>query len=300
MTAISHGTATVTNYDTSTSSMVVSKPTVSIGDTIDIFAGGTGAVTMTTPAGFTSVSPAVGDTNVKLYCFRRVIDGSEGSTFTVTPSGSTKGFIACIPTSGVNTTTPEDASNSGNSTSSVTSVAPSLTVATAGAQTLVVGLGRHGFAAARSLSNSDGSDASLLAHGSSSGSGFDYCYGIWIANRDLAAVAASRTLTISTGSENAIAWIIVALKPATPATLKGRITQGYLTAPQALPPLRARITQASLTTPAPSGGKTARIVQASLTAPLPAGSPGKSGISVAQGGNIRRVAIYSAKNGQVV
>lgn len=299
MTGIVERAVASVNADTATASFVVSKPSgTASGDVLIGIVGQLVTNTITPPSGWTSIELESADANIRLQAWYKVAGGSEPSTYTWSVS-ATKGFawIGCYEN--VDNTTPVDVSNDGNSTTTNT-VTASATLATAADWLITTAVGRHAFNTARSLSTSDGSDVNRYTHGSASVSGFDYVAAVWDSARDLTTGSASRTLTTNTGTETGLSWLAIALKPATPPTLKARVVQAALTAPQALPPLRGRVVQAALTAPAPSGGKTARVVQAALVAPLPPGSPGRSGAYIAAGGNIKRVAVYTAKAGQVV
>lgn len=299
MTSIVQRASASVNADTATASFVVNKPTgTASGDVLIGIVGQLVTNTITPPSGWTSIELESADANIRLQAWYKVAGGSEPSTYTWAVS-ATKGFawIGCYEN--VDNSTPVDVSSDGNSTTTNT-VTASATLATAGDWLVTVAFGRHGFNTARSLSTSDGSDTNRYTHGSASVSGFDYVGAVWDSSRDLTTGSASRTLTANTGTETGLSWLAIGLKPAVPPTLKARVTQASASAPQALPPLRARVVQAALSALAPSGGLTGRVLQASLSAPLPAGSPGKSGAYVAAGGNIKRAAVYSAVNGQVV
>ena len=102
------------------------------------FNGGPGVVTW--PSGFTEYGPNSGVSNPKLYMAYKVLDGTEGSTFDISTSNSTKSGSACAVYSGVDNTTPMDATpvvsdGASTSTPSVTGI----TTATDNAM-LVVGI----------------------------------------------------------------------------------------------------------------------------------------------------------------
>lgn len=257
------------------------------------------SVTWTPPSGWTSIKAENGNSNINVTLWRKVAGGSEPSSYAWTPSIGAKGYAWVGEYSGVDTTTPEDATPTSNTNqSNVTTVTTTITVATANAWTITAGIGRHAFTgSAQALSTSDGSDSSRHSHGSNGGSGFDFSGRIWDSGRTLSAGADAATLTSNT-TEGAMSCVEVALRPAGAALTAG-VYQSYITAPQAAPALRAGIYQSYITAPAASGGLTAGIYESYITAPLPAGSPGQSGVYIADGGNLVPVIVYIAADGEV-
>lgn len=111
---------------------------LSTGDTLLFFSvwydDGTGAGTVSTSWTPTDTFTVVRETTVErisAYGWTRIVDGSEGATFGVTPSASGQycGLI-CVPIKGASTTAPLDTTNSTQGRNSAQSIA-GLTTATA-------------------------------------------------------------------------------------------------------------------------------------------------------------------------
>lgn len=298
MTSISVGTATFTNEDTASNSYVVTKPSgMATGDYVYLVAGNIAAITMTPPAGFTQVQLMASGTNIRLGVWRRKIDGSEGSTFTVSLASTSKGFIAAVPGSAIDATTPEDASADGTTSSGSATTSPSVTVGIANARTLYFTMSRHAFGN-KTLSHSDGSDSVLGSHGSTSVSGFDYSYLVAYSNRDLGTGAAGRVETISATTESEWAWVAISLKPGTPVPPKARVYQLGVSAPGATAPAKARVYKIGISAPSTGGGARARVYMLSLSAPSRSNA-GKSGFYYCDGVNIIACQVYSCVAGEV-
>jgi hypothetical protein len=299
---ISLRAASTFDHDTgATGGWAVPKPTgTAAGDVLIAIVGAIGAsVTLAdTTGGWTLIGSETTNSNINLSAYYRVAGGSEPSTYTFTPSAGVKGFGCIVGLIGADTTTPIDSSAHSTVTSSAT-VPPADTISGTGCWLLTAAIGRHNFAAARTWSDSDGSDASRYNHGSSSGSGFDFTGGVFDSNRALTSGSATRTLTTSSSTENAASWWAIAIKPAASGALDGRVYQAALSAPQAAPALLGRLYRTYLAPAAPSGGLTGRVYRASLVAANTAGASGKSGFYRRSGGNLAAVSVHVAKNGQV-
>lgn len=90
-------------------SLVLNKPAGAVaGNVAYIAATGYTTVTATTPTGFTLIKHNDNGTNSSMYAWRRVLDGTEGTTFTVAFSASNQCTATLVVLSGVNGTTPED------------------------------------------------------------------------------------------------------------------------------------------------------------------------------------------------
>lgn len=236
------------------------------------------SVTFSQPGGWTSVKAETTNANIRIEVWRKVAGGSEPSSYAWTPSIGAKGFAWVGEYSGVDTTTPEDATASGTSTSSATASA-SVTVGVANAWTITAGIGRHNFTgAAQAITDGDASDSSRHSHGSNGGSGFDFTGAAFDSNRALSAGADANTLTSNT-TENAFSWVEVSIKPSG-APLTAGVYESHIEAPQAAPDLRAGIYESHITAPAPSGGLTAGIYRARIYAPAVSGHAGPSGVYI--------------------
>lgn len=257
---------------------------------------GTSLTVSSAPSGWTLVQSETGNANILSALYAKVAGGSEPSTYTWTLSNSVKGRVTISAYSGVDNSTPIDASAHGTAGLNVTTAPPAVTGTHTGDWLVYSAFGRHSFAGvAQSFSTSGGSDSLRHGHGSNAGSGFDVTAGVWDSNTTVSSGSNSRTVTAS-ATENAIAWHAIVLKSAV-GTPTGRVYQAFLTAPQAAPALRGRVYQSYLQAPASSGGKTGRVYQSYLLAPLPAGHPGPSGIWVFKNGAWTSAVPYVLKNG---
>jgi hypothetical protein len=164
--------------------------------------GNTASVTISTPAGWTQVSTVqytkADPWIVNVYLFMRVHDGS--STFTFNhASGSSEGVIEAW--SGVDNTTPSDATPATATGTAVTATIPSITIVTAGAQEVVARGAWDGLAISPPAGWTEQLDQAVL----------------WVG--DFPAVGAGSTGTTSLASGNSgpsLPWGIIhaALRPA--------------------------------------------------------------------------------------
>jgi hypothetical protein len=280
------GAWTVTLGATPTSGNVLYAVTGVIGTT----------VTFTPPSGWTSVKAESTNSNVRLELWRKVAGGSEPSSYAWTPSIGAKGYAWVGEYSGVDTTTPEDASASGTVTSTTTASA-TVTVGVANAWTITAGIGRHNFTgSAQAITDGDASDSTRHTHGSNAGSGFDTTCAVFDSNRALSAGADGNTLTSNT-TESVISWIEVSIRPSGAALTAG-VYMASASAPQAAPSLTAGVYVAALSAPAPGGGLLAGIYMANLSAPLPAGSVGNTGNYVLVGVAWHTITPHTLVNGE--
>lgn len=139
-------TTTVTSATRTNTTVTAPAGAVSGSDVILVFidVGNSTARTVTPPSGWTTVGPASYSNSdpwaVNLYLFARVHDGAASWTFNHS-SGVSDAY--CEAWSGVDTTTPLDATSAtnavtGNSTSNNTATLNSVTIATTGAQEIAV------------------------------------------------------------------------------------------------------------------------------------------------------------------
>jgi hypothetical protein len=257
---------------------------------------GTSLTVSSAPSGWTLIQSETGNANILSVLYAKVAGGSEPSSYTWTLSNSVKGRVTISAYTGVDNTTPIDATAHGTASLNVTTAPPAVTATLTGDWLVYSAFGRHSFAgAAQSFSTSGGSDSLRHGHGSNAGAGFDVTHAVWDSNTTVSSGALSRTVTAS-GTENAIAWHAVALKSAA-GTPTARVYQSMLNAPQAAPALRGRVYQSYLVAGAPSGGKTARVYQSYLVAPLASGHPGPSGMYILAGGAWHEMAVYVCANG---
>lgn len=306
MTDIVQRSQSSTNVDTASSTYTGTKPSgLTVGDTMVVVVGTITGVTLTppTPVSGTWTQKFIESTNanVRLGAWERIADANDvaASTFAWALSASAKGFIWMAAYQNVDATTPIEATSSGTVTSVGTTGSQSVTSLTANNWLLSFAIGRHAFAAARSMATSDGSDTSHYAHGSTAGSGFDYAAGIWDSGRDLSAGSETRTFTTNTGTENAISWGFLVLKPSAAAVLKGHVYYAAVKAPGVTVALKGRVFYAALKTTAASGPSlTGRVYYAAVRAPATS-VIGKTGLYAAVGGTMRRMTIYAAVAGQL-
>lgn len=104
-----------TNWQATTNSIVVDKPTgTATDDLLVIFVGNDRAATITQwddttnkPTGFDLQQyGGTGTSDSHLAAFTRVVDGTEGSSFTVPSAESFNTWVACLRISGVDTASP--------------------------------------------------------------------------------------------------------------------------------------------------------------------------------------------------
>ncbi len=134
--------ASATGTGTTTGSQTVTKPTVSAGDILVVVWGrnnGTTAGTVTAPAGWTRVGLTITSTKVRTDVWWAAQDvASTAFTVVADGSGGIGWSYVCASFSGVDTTTPIDATGTGNSNTGAASITPAnYTSATAGALPLV-------------------------------------------------------------------------------------------------------------------------------------------------------------------
>ena len=92
-----------------------------------------------TPSGWAYIEDEVGSTTIRTYVFRRVCDGSEGASVTVTLSAgaSVQAQGGILAYSGVDTATPEDVTpTTFSGTSGTTCTAPDITPTSSGTRIL--------------------------------------------------------------------------------------------------------------------------------------------------------------------
>lgn len=281
--------------DTTVSTYTAAKPSgLASGDLLVavVEANGAGASVTASPSGWTRLGAQTGNSNILSEVWTKAAGGSEPSTYSWTISAGLRGRVTIHAYTGQDPTSPIDAYNTGIGTTSAT---PTLNVVGSGCLLLVTAFARHS-AGAHTLTNATGGDFTRAAHGTVGGGSFDYSCGTWESAAAVGSGANSRSIT-SSGTENAIAWHALSIKPLA-GTLKARVYQDFIDAPAAAPALRARVYRDYIQTSPPSGGLTARVYADSIQAPLPAGAPGQSGIWVPRGGTWHNADPHTAVGGE--
>lgn len=111
--------------------IVVNKPAgVAVDDVIYVFIYWFAVLNHPTLAGWTEIAHVDDGSANSLTVMRRVVTGSEGSTFTFTGSGSQLTGAVAVAYSGLDTGTPEDVANTETSSSGANVIAPTLTTFT--------------------------------------------------------------------------------------------------------------------------------------------------------------------------
>lgn len=285
--------STFTHDSTTSGAWAISAPAgVTAGDLLVMKAGAIGSFTWTGPTGWTLAVDEASNVNTHVTIWVKYATGSD--SYSITPSSGVKGSATVEAYTGHDPNVPIEVVAHGVSTS-VASVVAALTTTVDNCWISYATVSRHPTGAVRTLTTSDGSDTELLDHGTSSGPTSDVTFGSYDSNRALTHGSQSRTVTISTSTEQQFAWAAIAIRPA--GAQSGALVRGELDAPTALPPLRGALVEASVTAPAPAGGKSGGIVALSLQAGLPPGSVGPSGVYVLSGGVWTPVAIRTFLNG---
>lgn len=284
MTLAIRAAASVFN-DSITNTVTVAKPSgVASGDLMVAFveANGAGASILTPPSGWTQKGAETGNSNILSECWYKVAGGSEPSTYSWGLSASLRCRGTIVAYSGQDTTSPFDAYAHGLGT---TSAAPTVTAVGTGCALLVSAFARHP-AAAHTLTDTTGTDSTRAAHGAAGGGSFDFSC-LTIDAFGVPSGSNSRSIT-SSGTENAIAWHAMTIKPLA-STLLLRVYESYVETPAGAPPLRLRVYGANLTSDSAAGGKSLRVYEARVEAPQPAGGIGESGIRTLIGGAWQQV-----------
>jgi hypothetical protein len=302
MTGIGARTATGAAFDTATSTYTTSKPTgLAVDDCLLIgvcYLGTT--ATFTPPSGFSQVgSTDTTTTTMRSAVWKIKATSTEvaASTFSVALGAGFRGFIVAQAFSGVDTTTEIDAEASGGVTPAAASATLGLTTVTSDAWLWHMTMSRHAFGS-KTLANSDGSDVSEYAHSSLAVSGFDYTAGVWDSGRDLSTGAQSRTITVSSSTDQ-FTWQAVALRPAGSGTPGGRLYRSALVLPQAAPPKRGKLYRLGLSLPAHAGGKGGRLYRMGLVLPSPTPAVTSGRYVFGADGGVSPVAMYSDVAGQI-
>lgn len=287
--------STFTHDTTSSGAWAISAPAgVTAGDILVMKAGAIGSFTWTGPTGWTLLADEASNANAHVTIWGKVATGSD--VYSITPSIGVKGSATVEAYTGGDVNVPFEVAAHGVSTS-VASVVAALTTTVDNDWVSYATVTRHATTGgAKTLSTSDGSDLELLDHATSTGPTSDVVFGSYDSARALAAGAQSRTVTISTGTEQQFAWAMVAIRPA--GAPSGALIRAELDAPSALPPLRGALVGLSLTAPAPSSGKSGGIVALSLSAPQPAGNVGPSGVYGLAGGSWSPIGIHTLVNSE--
>ena len=293
-----HVADATTFRDTISATYTASKPAgTASGDLMVAFVEAIGSSASVTgfPSGWTRQGAQTGNSNILSECWVKVAGGSEPSSYSWTLSASLRGRVTIHTYTGQDPSTPIDAYNTGLAGLNVTAATPTLTVAGTGCILVVSAFGRH-LAATHAFTDTTGGDAVRAAHGATAGGTYDYVCGTWDSAGAVGSGANSRTIN-SDGTENAIAWHALSIRPLT-ASATARIYQDFVDAPASLPPARARIYQDFVEAVPPDGGKTGRIYADFVQAPLPANHPGQSGRWALRNGTWVNVIQHHASGGQ--
>lgn len=214
--AIGKGSTTTVALGSRTNTVVTKPAGVSAGHVLTVSmkvgVASLTSITVTPPAGWATVGPIVyGDTDpwrTTQYKFLRVLDGSEGASFTFTHTAAASEAF-CQTWTGVDPTTPQDvaASTVTSGTPGAASAnidVPSLTTVTAGAQ-LVLARGSW-----------DGNAISPPTAPSTWTEDLD-APELWVGDLNIAVAGATGTVTVARGNNSnnsPAAAIMVALRPA--------------------------------------------------------------------------------------
>lgn len=257
--------------------VIVPKPAgLAAGDVMLAFIEAVGASLSVTasPAGWSLVGAETGNSNILSQCWSYTATGSEPSNYQWDLSASVRNSGKAIAYSGADASFIDNYAHGLTGGGSVTSVTPTVTAVGTGTALLVNAFGRHN-AGTTALSDATGGDNIRSTHGTTGGGSFDFATGLWDALGQ-GSGSLSRTIN-SSGTEGAIAWHAVTIKPLA-GTLKLRVYEGYVETPSGAPPLRLRVYGANVTSDSAAGGKSLRVYEALVEAPQPAGGIGESGI----------------------
>lgn len=192
------------NGSISGSNIVITKPTVSVGDVLLVIVGGGGTTAVTPPSGWTTGPASGGGSSPQVRAFTRTIDGSEGSTFSF-PFGSSTNIMAnVLAVSGLDPNFSIDVSNPNGGFSSTTNTNPGVT--TRLANELLIGASVHNTAGSSpSLSSATGTSAATQTSGG---------YGLSVRQLAQATAGASGAFTW-TWSLSGATWqnFVLALRP---------------------------------------------------------------------------------------
>jgi RHS repeat-associated protein len=203
-------TATGSTGAGAATSVVVNKPAgVVSGDALIAgvtVAGGSG-VTVTPPAGWTSIATATNSTTIRTVAFRKVAGGSEPASYTFTLSVSKKAAASISAYTGVDPATPVDVSATATNATSTSQVAASVTTTTGGYRQLVE---IYGAAAATTFTPPGGQTERADVATSGTGS-----VTLEAADKALGASGATGTSTATSALTGVGAHVTVALRPLT-------------------------------------------------------------------------------------
>lgn len=208
--AIALRAVSTANNGTGSTSVTLSPPTGSVaGDVLVAYiATRGGSSTITSPAGWTSVTSAASSTALKGGVFTKAYSASD-TTYGFTLSASAKAAGIIVGYSGADVVSVADVANSQANASSTTMTAPSIT--TTQANTMLVGL----YASATSTTYTAGSSMTLRGQTASSGSG-SASTKVTIGAQDItqASAAATGTKTMAASAAAVSVGALVALRPA--------------------------------------------------------------------------------------
>jgi hypothetical protein len=203
-------------------SHVINKPSgVSAGDICVIgvaFNGSPGTVTW--PTGFTGYGPNTTTTNPKVYTATKKLDGTEGTTFTVTITNSVASGMACECYSGCDQTTWHDATPVVSDSAGGTSSSPSVTgISTVTANTMLVAfIGIN--SSTTSITENDAKVTQVIETGGGKMGELD--------DGILTGTGASGSIAYTLGAARAWAGISMALRPAAAGSAAGPLLDGRL------------------------------------------------------------------------
>ena len=204
--AIARANSSSTANTSATTSHVVNKPAgVAAGDVVLIgisFNGTPG--TLTWPSGFNASGPNTGQSNPKVYMAYKKLDGTEGSTFTITSVNSvTSGMVACAYT-GVDGTTQMDATPVISDGAAATSATVTgITTVTANTM-LVVMIGIN--SGTTTITENDAKVTEIVEIGGKKGEMDDGA---------IAGTGATGTIAYNFGASRAWGAVVMALRPST-------------------------------------------------------------------------------------
>lgn len=214
--------------------MAVTLPTnIGVGDLLSIAIGETLDNGFTTPAGWISVNAAAdGFGGDRVAYFRRIANGSEGASVTITTGGTATMTAVAWRTTGFDSTTPINvsATGSGTSGSATAMTATTATTTVANCDVIRVATTRNSTSISQPAANTNiGAD--------SSGTAFDQA-AISVCFKSQAGAGASGTAAfVSSGTDRGWACLTVAIAPGASATAP----QGWETIPDNRNPANSRI-----------------------------------------------------------